>query len=106
MVRVKTKELKDTNVSNEEMLHTSAWTDDGGYYFPDYVGHDKFTLEVIASKGRLEVIMNDETSKVYEGIHMDKWNIFENYFKAGNYLQTKDEGAFARVKYYDLEVSH
>ena len=32
--------------------------------------------------------------------------VFENYFKAGNYLQSKDEGAFATVKYYDLEVSH
>jgi len=66
----------------------------------------KFTLEVIASEGRLEVILNEEESVVYENISMQKWDIFENYFKAGNYLQTKDEGSFAKVKYYDLEVSH
>ena len=32
--------------------------------------------------------------------------IFENYFKAGNYFQSRDEGAFARVNYYSLEVTH
>jgi len=29
---------------------------------------------------------------------------FENYFKAGNYLVSKEAGAFAKVKYFDLEV--
>ena len=61
---------------------------------------------MIASEGRLEVILNDEESVVYDDIHMQKWGVFENYFKAGNYLQTKDEGSFAKVKYYDLEISH
>ena len=50
--------------------------------------------------------LNDNESLVYEGVHMEKWGIFENYFKAGNYLATRDEGAFSRVKYYDLEVEH
>ena len=36
---------------------------------------------------------------------MQKWGVFENYFKAGNYLGTNDSGAFARVKYYNLELS-
>lgn len=105
-IRVKTKELKDVNASTTEMLHTDAWTDDDGHNFNTIVGRDEFTLEVIASEGRMEVILNDSESKVYEGIHMEKWGIFENYFKAGNYLQTIDQGAFSRVKYYDLEVSH
>ena len=43
---------------------------------------------------------------VYDDIHMEKWGVFENYFKAGNYLNTTDDGAFSYVKYYDLEVSH
>ena len=105
-VRVKTKELKDLNATYEESLHTSAWTDDDGHTFPAYVGFDKFTLEVKASEGRMEVILNDSDSKVYENVHMDRWGIFENYFKAGNYLVTRDEGSFARVKYYTLEVTH
>ncbi len=105
-VYVRTKELKDLNATYEEMLHTDAWTDDDGKYFSRVVGDEKFTLEVKVAEGRMEVTLDDEETLVYENIHMEKWNVFENYFKAGNYLVTKDEGAFARVKYYELEVSH
>ena len=105
-VRVKTKELKDINTTEPEIFHTNAWTDDDGFNFSKNVGTEKFTLEIIASDGKLEVILNDEESAVYENIHMQKWSVFENYFKAGNYLSTTDEGAFSKVKYYDLEVSH
>lgn len=105
-VRVKTKVLKDVNVNDTEVLHTSAWTDDPGRYFSERVEDGKFTLEVIASEGKLQVTMNEKETFEYSGIHMDRWGIFENYFKAGNYLSTIDEGAFSRVKYYDLEVSH
>ena len=52
------------------------------------------------------VILNETEFKVYKNIHIEKWGIFENYFKAGNYFQTRDEDAFARVKYYNLEVKH
>jgi hypothetical protein len=54
----------------------------------------------------MKIILNGKQSKVYESIHLQKWGVFENYFKAGNYLVTKDKGAFAKVKYYQLEVSH
>jgi len=43
---------------------------------------------------------------VFDDIHVQRWGIFENYFKAGNYLVTTDSGSFSRVKYYDLEVFH
>ena len=105
-IRVKTKELKDVNVNDVEILRTSAWTDDDGRTFDQAVNFEEFTLEVKAEKGKMQVILNDDETFIYEGIHMDKWNVFENYFKAGNYLQTTDEGAFARVKYYELEVRH
>jgi len=105
-VRVKTKELKDVNVDEVEILKTSAWTDDEGRNFKELVNFEEFTLEIKAEKGKMQVILNDDETFTYEGIHMEKWGIFENYFKAGNYLQTRDEGAFARVKYYELEVSH
>ncbi|RDY60190.1 polysaccharide lyase family 7 protein [Flagellimonas nanhaiensis] len=105
-VRVHTKKLKNLDVSNEELLHTSAWEDDVPYSFPEPVGTEKFSLEVIASEGRIEVILNNNESFVKEDIHMEKWGVFENYFKAGNYLISKDEGTSAVVKYYALQVEH
>ncbi len=105
-IRINSKVLNDLNASNIEILETSAWGNDSGFNFLEEVWHDKFTLEIIASEGRMEVILNDNESKVFEGIHMQKWGVFENYFKAGNYLGSTEENAFAIVKYYDLEVSH
>lgn len=104
-VRVKTKVLKNLNASEVDILRTASWTDDAGYTFPEYVGFDKFTLEVKVSSGRMEVILNG-VSKVYEDEHIKKWNVFENYFKAGNYLVTRDSWAKSKVEYYKLEVSH
>ena len=105
-IRVKTKVLKNINATDEEILHTDAWGDDEGYTFPDEIGTETFTFEIIASDGKMEVILNETESVVYDGIHIEKWGVFENYFKAGNYLQTLDEGASAKVKYYELEVTH
>jgi hypothetical protein len=106
LIRVKTKVLKDLNASDTEILEKDAWGDDDGFNFSEEVGFEPFTLEVIVSDGRMEVILNDNESIVYDDIHMQKWSVFENYFKAGNYFSSLDEDAFARVKYYELEVSH
>jgi hypothetical protein len=105
-VRVLTKVLKDPTATGNAILPTSAWEDRGGVYFDEYVNYDKFTLEIVASDGRMEITLNDNQTLVYDDIHVQKWGVFENYFKAGNYLITTDNGAFARVKYYDLEVTH
>jgi hypothetical protein len=105
-VRVKTKELKDLNATYEELLETGAWGDDDGYTFPEYVGFNPFTLEVIVTDGRMEVVLNETASKVYNDVHIQKWGVFENYFKAGNYLVSTDSNAYAKVKYYELEVTH
>ena len=105
-IRVKTKELKNLNDSYPAILYTDAWQDDEGYTFDTPVNQDKFTLEVIASDGRLEVILNETDAVVYDSEHMIKWGVFENYFKAGNYLQSNDVGASSVVKYYELEVVH
>ncbi|PKG50620.1 polysaccharide lyase family 7 protein [Olleya sp. 1-3] len=105
-IRVKTKVLKNLNATPEQMLHEDAWGDDEGFNFEQEVGFRKFTLEVEVSDGKMVVVLNKNEFKVYDNIHMKKWGIFENYFKAGNYLQTRDEGAFAKVRYYDLEVKH
>jgi len=105
-VRIKTKVLKNLSATNKEILHEDAWDNDEGFNFEQEVGFKKFTLEVKVSKGKMVVILNNNEYKVYENIHMRKWGIFENYFKAGNYFQTRDKGAYAKVKYYSLEVSH
>ena len=105
-VRVKTKILKDLNASDSEILKTDSWGDDDGFTFSEHVGFEKFTLEVQVEDGKMKVILNDNESVVYNDIHIEKWGVFENYFKAGNYLVTTQEGAFAKVKYYELEVTH
>jgi hypothetical protein len=105
-IRVKTKVLKNINTTGNVLLHEDAWGDDDGYSFPQEVGFGKFTLEVKVSEGKMVVILNSTEYKVYEDIHMKKWGIFENYFKAGNYFQSTDKGSFAKVKYYELEVKH
>ncbi|WP_244275713.1 polysaccharide lyase family 7 protein [Maribacter dokdonensis] len=105
-VRVLTKKLKNINATDEEILYTDAWEDNESHTFSEVVGNDKFTLEVVVSEGRMEIILNDSESVVYNDIHIEKWGVFENYFKAGNYLQTIENNAFAYVKYYELEVMH
>lgn len=70
-----------------------------------YVGYYAFDLKIIASDGKLEIILNNEDSLIYEDISLSKWP-FENYFKAGNYLGTIASGAFSKLKYYELEVTH
>ncbi|WCO03681.1 polysaccharide lyase family 7 protein [Psychroserpens ponticola] len=105
-IRIKTKVLKNLNATETEMLHEDAWGNDEGFNFKEKVDFKKFTLEVQVSEGKMVIILNDNEYKVYENIHMSKWGIFENYFKAGNYFQSRDEGAFARVRYYNLEVKH
>jgi len=52
------------------------------------------------------VSLNNSEFFVYDSQSIKRWGVFENYFKAGNYLQTRDEGAFAKVKIYELEVEH
>ncbi|MBQ4821012.1 polysaccharide lyase family 7 protein [Aquimarina sp. MMG016] len=105
-IRVKTKVLKNPSASPTEILKTDAWTDDEGYTFKEKVGFKKFILEVKVSKGKMVVSLNDNEFAVYKDFNIKRWGVFENYFKAGNYLGTKDKGAYAKVKYYQLEVSH
>ncbi len=105
-IRVKTKELKNLNASDTDILHEDAWDDDEGYNFPTEVGFRKFTLEVQVSDGKMVIILNGNEYKVYENVHIKRWGVFENYFKAGNYFQSRDEGSYSKVKFYELEVKH
>ena len=105
-IRVKTKVLKDLNASDEEILHEDAWDNDEGFNFEQRVDFNRFMLEVKVSEGKMVIILNGTEYKVYESIHMQRWGVFENYFKAGNYFQSRDEGSFSKVRFYALEVSH
>ena len=105
-IKVKTKVLKNKNASLAELLPADAWTDDEGKVFKEAVDFRKFTLEIKVSDGRLEVILNNAESFVYNDINIKKWGVFDNYFKAGNYFQSKNPNSFAAVKIYALEVSH
>ena len=105
-IRIKTKLLANPNATDEELLHEDAWDNDPGYNFPTEVGFGKFDLEVRVSEGKMTIVLNNMEYKTYDGIHMEKWGIFENYFKAGNYFQSRDAGAYSKVKFYKLEVSH
>ncbi len=104
-VRVHRKILKNVNVNDLDILSTNAWTDEA-IWFSQTVGFEPFDLEIKVSDNRMEVILNDNESMVFDDIHVQRWHVFKNYFKAGNYLITSDKNAFARVKYYDLTVTH
>ena len=103
---VRRKVLKNRKVSDIDILKKEAWVDDEKFTFLKEVERKKVTLEIIASEGRLEVILDGREKAVYKDKHMERWGIFENYFKVGNYFNTRDKGAYAMVKLYDLEVSH
>lgn len=104
-IRVIRKILKNIETSYPEILKKDAWTDEGKW-FEQRVDNDSFTVEIEVKNTQMKVLLNDSEEVVFDDIHTERWGVFENYFKAGNYLLTIDEGAFATVKYYDLEVSH
>jgi len=105
-IRVKTKELVYAGVNQVGILHKEAWTDDKGKNFEQEVGFRKFNIEVKVSDGKMVVSLNKNEFFVYDNPSIKRWGVFENYFKVGNYLQTRDANAFAKVKIYELSVTH
>lgn len=105
-IRVKTKVLKYEGVNQLGILHKEAWTDDKGQNFKQEVGFRKFTIQVKVSQGKMVVSLNNSEFFVYDDASIKRWGIFENYFKVGNYFQSRDEGSFAKVKVYELKVEH
>ena len=103
-IRLLFKKLRDLGADEDTILHKAAWTDDEPYVFPEPVDERSFELRVEASAGRILVTLNGD-SHLIETPSLARWP-FENYFKAGNYLQTRDAGAEATVVYYALERSH
>ena len=82
----------------------SNWTDAKHYYFSTSVGNQPFDLEIAANSGKLEVILNG-TQKEFADPELNVWP-FENYFKAGNYLTTRNQSAYSEVKFFHLITEH
>ncbi|WP_299118883.1 polysaccharide lyase family 7 protein [uncultured Winogradskyella sp.] len=99
------KSLVDETTSGDDLLDTSSST---WYDIKDnmgYVGFEAFDFRITASDARLELQLNENEPLVYEDVSLEKWP-FQNYYKAGNYLGSTAEGAFSKVKFFELEVSH
>lgn len=99
------KSLVDENTEGDDLLDNSSstWSDIKDNM--GYVGFDSFNLKIVASDAKLEITLNDDESLIYQDISLDKWP-FENYFKAGNYLNSTHPDAFSKVKYFELTVTH
>lgn len=104
-IRVVRKVLKDWNTVGEDLVLNSSWEDDRGKAFRKAIDFNKAKISIIAEEGRIEIKLDDQRSIVFKDINVQQW-YFENYFVAGNYLQTKDEGAHSVVKFYSLDVTH
>lgn len=99
------KSLVNESTSGDDLLDVSSDTWSDIKHNMGFVGYEPFDLQIIATEGKLEIILNDDNSFVYEDISLDKWP-FENYFKAGNYLGTIELNASSTIKYYELTVTH
>lgn len=66
------------------------------YTFSEVVGFEPFTLEVMVSEGRMEVILNNAESIVFDDVNIQRWSIFEKYF------MTTDSDPYSRMKYFEL----
>jgi len=104
-INVRRKILKQTDLTYEEKLGTDAWKDES-HWFDIEVGFEEFELQIVAKDDVLSVSINNTEELNFSDIHVEEWAVFENYFKAGNYLQTTDDNSFSEVKYFDLEIEH
>ena len=101
ILRAEFKKLVSDNTDHED---PESWEDAEPLYFENPVGYKPFTLRIHATRERVEVQVNDEV-RVFEHEDLEKWP-FENYFKAGTYLFTSEEDAYASARFYELEVKH
>jgi hypothetical protein len=98
------KTLRDESMSGDAIITKDGrvWGDISHNF--GNVGYDPFDLEIRASAGRIEVIVN-QVSHVFQDVSLSKWP-FDSYFKAGVYMQSTSPQSEAVVKMYSLEVTH
>lgn len=104
-IDVRRKILINTDVSDIDILKTTSWKDES-HLFDTEVGFDTFELSIEVKGTLMTITLQNEEIVTFDDIHTQKWGVFENYFKAGNYLQSKDSESYSEVKYYELEVEH
>jgi hypothetical protein len=99
------KSLINESTDGDDLLETSNSTWYDIKVNLGYVGFESFDFRITGTDAKIEIQLNNDEPYIYQDISLDKWP-FENYFKAGNYLGSTAEGAFSKVKYYELEVTH
>ena len=104
-IRVVRKVLKEWDAVGDDLLISKSWEDDKGKTFRKKIDFERAQIKISAQKGRIEVHLNDQKPIVFKDSNVKQW-YFENYFSAGNYLQSKDKNAHSIVKFYSLNVSH
>jgi len=104
-IRVQRKVLKNESTVGDQLFSKGSWEGDAPRYSNKKVGFDKFKIRISAKKGKIEIQIDDESPIVYRDTSVKQW-YFENYFTAGNYLQSKSINAHSIVKYYYLKVTH
>ncbi|MDO6596554.1 polysaccharide lyase family 7 protein [Oceanihabitans sp. 2_MG-2023] len=99
------KSLIDESTDGDDLLETSSntWTDIKLNL--GYVGFEAFDFRITASDAKIEVQLNNNAAHVYQDVSLNKWP-YENYFKAGNYLNSTHADAFSYIKYYNLSITH
>lgn len=101
---VKRRILKDEFTVGNALLDKNSWKESKGENLAK-IGHDKIKLSIEVKRGAVLIRVNNGKPLVYRDASVKQW-YFENYFTAGNYLQSKDTNAYCMVKYYDLKLSH
>jgi len=104
-IKVQRKVLKNGAAMEKELVMKDSWENDAGRYFNKKIGFEKAHIEIKVEEGRVEIQLDDQKPIVYRDTNIRKWPL-DNYFNAGNYLQTKSVVAHAIVKYYKLQVTH
>ena len=104
-IRVVRKIIKEAGTDGLSLIDKKQWTNDPGRFFSKKIGFERASIEIKVEEGRVEIRLNDSKPIVYRDTSIRKWP-FENYFVAGNYLQTKKPGSRSVVKFYQLKVTH
>ena len=104
-IKVVRKILKEIDTVGEALLLKDSWKDDRAKSFRKAIDFNKAKIRISAKEGRIELQLDDQRAIVLRDTNVKQW-YFENYFVAGNYLQSKDEGAHSIVKFFSLDVTH
>ena len=104
-LKVVRKILKDDGTAGDALLSKSSWKEGDTRHSRKKIGFEKTRIRLEVKRGKVFIQINDEKPIVYRDLSTSQW-YFENYFTAGNYLQSKESNCYSSVKYYSLEVTH